>query len=372
MLIKKKELFFLAACFVWIAPIHLPNSFALLLRFLLLCGIFYTQYEKMNVVLTLSVLFAGLTLLSTVLFDWEMGNFLKTFSVMTAFVECVLCVSNPQNLKAMPKGLLKGFLIYFFIDAFFIFVLNGIGINANGQPLFFSGGKFNVCYMYMVLLVLIFLNYEQIKAWKKIALLIFGLFLAKVVDCNTGMLGILAFGATMFLPEFVKKGKRKYLWLGAMLLMHYLICIVQIQSTNPVIQYFITNILHRQVHLTGRVEIYNRIGEIMDGHWLLGHGYTSTRIVEVTKLANTQNGFLQIIYVGGIVLLVVFGILLLYLLYCLTKIENRRASNILFAALMGFLTIAIVEIPFSSVVFYIFIGIIYGYYCKEKGEKNVC
>ena len=156
-----------------------------------------------------------------------------------------------------------------------------------------------------------------------------------------------------------------------MLLIHYLIVFVQIQSTNPWLSYFITEVLNKQITLTGRVKIYNRFGEIMQNHWLFGYGYTSDRIIEVTKLANTQNGFLQVIYVGGLVSFAVFMIMMFYIIAQIIKIKNKKEQNILFSALMAFFAIAVIEIPFHSVLFYMLLAIIYVYSCREKGVKDV-
>lgn len=371
MTINKKELFFIFACFIWITPFFLPKRYAVLLKCALVLLVVLTQKIQKNTLLSLSIIYTGVIILSTTLFDWGAWNLINTLSILSALLGCVVCASNPTGVKAMPEGILKGFLIYFLIDSFFIFVTNGVGTNAVGQPVYFSGGKFNVCYMYLLLTVLIFLKYKKIKLSHQLCLILFGMILALRVDCSTGLLAMIAFGGISLLPNWLKSGKKKYLWLLGTLWIHYLIVFVQIQSTNPLLRYIITEVLHRQVHLTGRVDIYNNFDKIMEGHWLLGYGYTSDRIVEITGLANTQNGFLQAIYIGGIVLFLIFMILLIYMLHRISKIEKVREQNILFSALMAFLIIAIVEIPFTSVVFYLLLSIIYVYSCRGKGDANV-
>lgn len=369
--INKKELYFLCACFIWITPFYLPTAIAVLLRCGLIALVMTTQKIKFNPMLGLTLVYVIMTIVSTFVFDYGMTNLLKTVSVMSVFVSCILCASNPSNNKAMSNGMLKGMLLYFLIDAYFIFVQKGIGMNDNAQPLYFSGGKFDVCYLYLFLMILVFLKCKRMKKYQQLLMVLFGMFMSFYVDCTTGVLGIFAFCAVMFLPEKFKAGKIKYWWIGGMLLIHYLIVFVQIQSTNPWLSYFITEVLNKQITLTGRVKIYNRFGEIMQNHWLFGYGYTSDRIIEVTKLANTQNGFLQVIYVGGLVSFAVFMIMMFYIIAQIIKIKNKKEQNILFSALMAFFSIAVIEIPFHSVLFYMLLAIIYVYSCREKGVKDV-
>lgn len=371
MTINKRELLFLGACFIWIPPFYLPTALAVVVRCALIAAVFFTQEIKKNPLLIMTIVYIGLILGSTFVFDYGMSNLIRTIAPMSVLLGCVICASNPSNGKALVNGLRKGLLLYFVIDLYFIFVANGIGINGDGQPVFFSGGKFNVCYMYLLMSMLLFLKHKYLKVYHQFFIIVFGMFMAKYVDCSTGLLGIMAFYGVMLLPSWMKKGKRIYVWLAGMIYVHYLIVFVQIQSTSRLLTYIVTDLLHKQIHLTGRTRIYNKFGEIMEGHWLFGHGYTSDKIVEATKLANTQNGFLQAIYNGGIVAFVLFMLILIYIFYRINQIEAERERNILFSAMIAFLVIAIVEIPFTSVVFYFLMSIIYVYSWKGKGEKHV-
>lgn len=371
MKVNTQKIFFVMMCFACIASIHLPNSFKLLFRLLLLAYVIFTQNVHLNPYLIFTVLYSAVILISTATFDGSVLNLLKTFSMMAATVICAVCVSNPINKRKMSDGVFIGISLYFIIDAYFIFAKSGLKLNGNEQPLFFSGGKFSVCYIYLLLMILFFTKYQDLKSIYKILIVGIGIFLAQAVDCNTGLLGILAFAIILLLPEKIKKGNWKYIWFFGAFLIHYLIVIVQIQSKNTLIQYVITNILHRSTHLTGRTAIYDQIPEIMEKHWILGYGYTSERIQEVTGLANTQNGFLQILYTGGIVALVIYCGILIYMIHCLTKMKNIKASNVLFAGLIAYLVIAIVEIPFNSIVFQLLLCTIYFFSRREKGENNV-
>ena len=228
-----------------------------------------------------------------------------------------------------------------------------------------------MCYMYLLMMTLVFLKYKGMKKMYQLLMTVFGMFLSLYVDCSTGLLAIVAFFGVFILPDWLKARKMKYIWIVGSVWVHYLIVFVQIQNTNPIIRYIITEILHKKVHLTGRINIYNNFDKIMEDHWLLGYGYTSNHIVEVTKLANTQNGFLQAIYIGGMLLLVIFVFLLFYMVFRISKIKDKREQNILFSALIAFLVIAIVEIPFTAVVFYLLLSMIYVYSCRGKEGYNV-
>ena len=80
------------------------------------------------------------------------------------------------------------------------------------------------------------------------------------------------------------------------------------------------------------------------------------------------------IYVVLGVLVVAFAIFMMMIFYMIAqiiKMQNKREQNILFSALMAFFAIAVIEIPFHSVLFYMLLAIIYVYSCREKGVKNV-
>lgn len=145
-------------------------------------------------------------------------------------------------------------------------------------------------------------------------------------------------------------------------MLNYLIVFVQIQLTSPLIRSFIEDVLHRRADLTGRMGVYNNVSGFMEGHWLLGYGYTSDHILEYTSshwlggIVNTQNGFLQIIYTVGLVGLVLYCALLFMLLKKIEKINTVEQKIVLLAAFVGFFVIAIVEIPLTSGVFNIIIG----------------
>lgn len=68
---------------------------------------------------------------------------------------------------------------------------------------------------------------------------------------------------------------------------------------NPMIQYFVVNVLHRSGMMTGRVEIYNTFLKIMRTDIWLGAGYDNTIVMQNTTLLVSG----RLIYRKGIELL---------------------------------------------------------------------
>lgn len=363
----------------WIGPIGFSHEMILVMRLITLLFALNgcRKYQVMKSgFFWVTCIYSAMMLVSVFLFDRTLNHLLKTFSYTLVPVTIYLFTTHRDIRERFSDAMLLGTVGFFSIDAFLaFFTAGGTGLNPEGQPLYFVGGKFQICYIYILLMLLCFLKFRQ-RRRMKILLTLFGLFTAFYVDCNTGAIGILITGMMMFLPERLFEGKKIYWWFFGAILINYLVVFVQVQLTNPLIGALIEKVLHRNLTLTGRMNIYNNVADIMRGHWLLGYGYTSDYILEymsghwMGEITNMQNGFLQILYTSGIIGLLLYFVTLLILLKKLTEIGNMEDQLAVLAVFIAFFVIAIVEIPLSSGAFHIVTGLVLILSGTEDAEES--
>ena len=139
---------------------------------------------------------------------------------------------------------------------------------------------------------------------------------------------------------------------------------------NPMIQYFVVNVLHRSSVMTGRVEIYNAFLKIMRTDIWLGAGYDNAIIMQNTTLGylNAQNGILDVITQTGLIGLIPF----VYTIYAFlnvgygyfNNIENQLAAIFL----IGFFFCSFGEISFNSYFFFL-LALVSGDLSKVVGKR---
>lgn len=84
--------------------------------------------------------------------------------------------------------------------------------------------------------------------------------------------------------------------------------------------WIIVDILKKDITMTGRTTIWKRAVEVIREHWIFGYGLPvgtsmSDRLQDVAAVTTTQNGFLDVAYVGGICL----SIVLVLIFLCVSK-----------------------------------------------------
>lgn len=349
-----------------------------IMAILLTKNIHFLELKKSNAVIWFGIMYAVSVLFSTVLKNptWKpIMNGLSSVSVMLG-----MFIYYRDALERKMMSIIDGTFYYLTVftvmDAFIaFFTANGLYQNEMGQPIFFTGGKFEVCYCYITWIVvsLVKKHLENYKVhWMEyVFMAAWGMLLTAKVDCATGLLCIAAcIGVCMF-PYFSKILSNVKFLVIIFALLNYLIIIYRAQERMEILRYFITNILHRAIHITGRFDIYSKFGDMMKGNWLLGYGYSTDIVYQFTKLANAQNAFLQIVTVCGLVGLVLYMIFLLLALFPLKKVQSTFLKRILAAGMIAFLISAIVEIPFGP-YFYIILTCVYGIRnIENKEEKNM-
>lgn len=379
MRISFKMLFLLVACVGWVPPYYMPNWVTFIFRALtfayLLKG-FRLKKAMKDPLFGLILAYTVMQIVSELMNYTNIQNFLTSVGFFLVLPSIYLVGHAPKFGKYYLQAITIVITLYFLLDAIFVFFTSGLGVNVNNQPLYFSGGKFQACYVYLIMMML-FLLERNVHIAVKTALMLFGVILAAKVDCMTGMLAIVFFGMTQYIPGKFYSKKKIYIWLTALLVVNYMIVFVQVQTANPTFRMIITSILHRDMNLTGRIRIYNNFTDIMREHWWFGYGYCSDYIAEYTGrggldiIANTQNGFLQTIYTSGLIGLILFMLILFQMFKRFLMVDDNGKKIVLLGAITSFLIVAIVEIPFSSSIFYLVLGAILVCASGTKTQRGI-
>lgn len=114
--------------------------------------------------------------------------------------------------------------------------------------------------------------------------------------------------------------------------------------------FFIEDVLHKSLTLTGRTVIWERTIDLIAKQPLFGYGKEAYEFRAVKHGffpdnpagLHCHNRFLETMYMGGIVLTAIYGIILFYAAFCLQKIKHTKTAKILafglFIYMVGMLT----------------------------------
>lgn len=220
----------------------------------------------------------------------------------------------------------------------------------------FLRGKFPTAYIlifYLMFFCMVWNGKRYLpKNWKKPLFVIQAIGcigICEMVQTSTGVLAILIFSILILFGKrvfrfiknpFVMVG----LIIGSMLLPLGLNVILKL----PLIQKIIVEILHEDLSLTGRMELYTLLYPLIlkAGLWGGGFGSYVAATLKYHGWYNAQNGLAEIIltygFIGGITFLTL-------VFHSIAKATNKNI--IVYLTIFVFIVIAIVEVPFNRVFF---------------------
>lgn len=169
------------------------------------------------------------------------------------------------------------------------------------------GNKFVVSYFIMFALALFLQNSKLkrqtcVRLLQPITIFIIAVSFCEIIDCSTGILGCIVVFVLYYVWE--KCGsilKRRSVVLTVVIVGGMFPFFASWLVSIPVIQSFIVNVLHGDVSLTGRIDIYAVLIGIMKERLFLGYGYGTDIVQRILTVGNPQNGLLQIITVSGLI-----------------------------------------------------------------------
>lgn len=275
----------------------------LLIIFYALSGIH--KVKKSDWLFFLSILVMGGLIAISSYSGKVVGYYLRA-SIYYAIFTSVMCLFliQARHLQEL-KGVLFGGKIYLIViltlTDILMVILPSEFYNISGRDIgtTFLGNKFNVAYAHLMLLFLsIFLEERPHVRNKKVviyAIIVAGI--CKFCDCTTAMLGCCVVVLLYSMPKKIKEflSRPTVVILLFFLCAFLLIVFDGILMLKPV-QYMITEVLHRDATLTGRMQIYPYLLRLISDKPWLGYGY-GTDIVQHVSIwyANAQNGLLDFV-----------------------------------------------------------------------------
>lgn len=337
-----------------------------------------TSHQEIIVIFLLSFFLCG-ALYSTyqARFDyfqmdsWQAGIY-YVLRILSFFV-LVYYVVKMGNGTELARNFYVIALIYCLVNDILLIPRMAVLRGTQGYLL---GNKFDVSYMHLKALFLyIFQNELTTYGSKNTKLLVlYTLIISWMVDCITGIMGVLFFCLFYFaLPK--KLIKKPVLWIAISVMSFISVFNYNYIVGTKIYQNFFLGSLDRGVTLTGRINIYKKLPSIMSGHWLWGYGPNSSFDVihNYLNMPNTQNGFWDIILQVGAISFLFLALLIIYSIYRVDK-KNQDFLIALIAMLDTYSVLAIFEITVS----FSFIGCailiaIYSSLQKNKGkEQDIC
>lgn len=381
--IKKMNILLLL---LWVAifPIYLPiDELSYIYQMIVAAIIFVFTIYDLKLIPNLSVLLYPVTICISCLVNKNeilIINCLKGFSYALLCIDCFLLVykyiqkKGTKELFITMLGISKFYFIVNLIWTIFLIITNKLS-DAIQNGYLMLGGKFTSSYMLIFFLMFYYINLSdrftdkvrKRNKFKFIILSILCIVLCALYQTATGIVAIVLFSLiTLFGKNILKIFNHPFaVILFVVLSMVAIFLLSSILNINFV-KYIIVHVLHEDLTLTGRLELYKLLLPLLKKASYFGFGFGS---YVTTRLGyhgwyDSQNGLAEIILTYGYVGCVSFLILIFT---CIKKSKIYFES--LNAALLIFIIIAIVEIPFNSK--FIFLLAILMFSKKDIGNQNI-
>lgn len=322
---------------------YLSSSFYTILQYIFLLPIIFFCLKNVNLVLKANTAVIGILLGSLLLSVGIVGssyvNRVEAYNfrgaIYYAFLIFVMSfyliiVAKKKQLKLLLNAGKIYLIIVLVANDFLMFVFPEQFYNIHGRDIgtCLIGNKFVVAYAHMALLfILMIFNKSRNK------IIIYGLItvvMCQYVDCMTTVLGTIILLILYFIPKHVK-----YLLFSPILFSPILFsisffvsaCLLilfqSILNFGP-IRFLIVDILHRDLTLTGRMEIYYYTFNLISSHSMFGYGH-GTNIIEKKSIwyANAQNAFWDFTINYGFVTSILLFLYLLSIIFIANKIRKK-------------------------------------------------
>ena len=244
--------------------------------------------------------------------------------------------------------------------------LNSIG----GLKQYFVGNKFSTSYILLLFDIIYAIRYNvPLKnKFKFFLLIIVTIVICAYVECSTAVVAsiclFLIFIKNIKIKNFLmKKNVLTFTFIFSFLILS----VITIILGNKYVSFLVKDVLGENLTLTGRIQIYEKLPEIIEKEKVFGYGYSNEAVSEVVGYGNAQNAFYEILVSYGIV-----GALNLFILF--RKAFNTKKVNYKYFPLYIFiymiLICGIVEISFNN-LFYFVLFYVYAINQKDSDEMKI-
>lgn len=321
-----KNLFVGLLLFFGVVNIEFLNSriYTLILYLCLLVVLFFVFRNRTSIPKTKYDVLAAVAIIGIGIFTSAFINRVELFYIRAAAYYGVYLVAVFAFLTIMAQcedleaffRVAKGYLlVLLLINDILMLAIPGVFYNIHERDIgtCLLGNKFSVAYAHLlyVFLTCYLEKNTKIRILKTLAMTGFMTAVFTYIDCVTAMLGVWFFAFLIVFHVGIRKilVKRSVFFAFFALAALLLVILPQIISLAPV-KWIIVNVLHRDPTLTGRLEAFSYIFELVPSHLWLGYGY-GTSIVKIssTWYANVQNAFWDFIIRYGLVTMLVLSFL---------------------------------------------------------------
>lgn len=270
-----------------------------------------------------------------------------------------------KGFKELCSHLLILSGIFFYIN--FIQILMASYSNTINDRIFyetfFSGGKFAVAYQCIIyIMLLLYWLEDKIRKNSIISLahifinVIFAFYICWTIECSTGIVALAILIIMVFMPEKIWEIlKNRKVIFAVLILMGSMVSLIGVILSFGVVQDILINVLHENISLTGRTELYALLIPKLIEAGVFGNGFGSyaTSTLGYHGWYNAQNGLAEIVLTYGYFGVIAFCVLVYSCLY-----DRKKIDIPIFAACYAFLFISAVEIPYGP-IFILLLSLIY-------------
>lgn len=282
-------------------------------------------------------------------------------------------------VKPHPKALLCGLL--FATAGMSVPNIISIALFPYGiyEPSVYFYGNRNIAYQLSFISILCALLLSLRFGKKFLPLSIIGILIAitQIVLAHSATTYIasvfLCIGLLLACSKIGRKAFNGLTVLGGTLLLFLLIICFHIQNY---MEPLITGVLGKHLDLSGRTDVWDLTFELLrNDHIWLGYGINGNErlVIDGIHFNHAHNMYLDICFMGGILALAIFLLLITKTAKCLYRNRNSTYAAVLTAMLGAYLIVGLSE-PMTRVSFFIMLSLCYylpAQYCENKSDTQI-
>lgn len=248
--------------------------------------------------------------------------------------------------------------VFFVLNILSIFSIFFAGADRNlANYRYFLGDKFITSYALVLSMTLFCYDKcikkninKKINNVKVFCLWAFTILICYMLHCNTGLIVATLTSILLFTPLKLKYILCRKFVIGISILVFGFVLIIYSDILNNFfIKSIIVDIFHRNIGLTGRMNIYRHLPKIIAKKPLLGYGYLNDAVSRTVGAGNTQNGLLEIVVSYGTI-----GAIIFFLNTCFSIGSKKKIYSywVFFSMCYALIVVSIIEVTYTSTIFY--------------------
>lgn len=382
--IRAKELLFfvLAVLLMQIPALDYINPTLGLLNDILRCIgasvvlFFFFRRRKisLSIITGMILLMMGELLVSTVLHRGDLKDwFVAAASVISFGMLFEMTLSKSiRYIKAMMVVM----EILTYLHLLLILLFPGGLYAYNGHHEFWLFGQKNLALPYLLIAYVTAFCYGYAGGSKirEYGIYVSGIVSSILVHSSTSTVGLILL-VVLFL--FIKSGiKFNAYWLLGINLAFYLLIVV-FRMQIPILKYFVENVLHKTVTLTGRDAIWDMALFYIRKQPLLGYGFQGNNLNEFSAFGSrwnlyAHNQILQELFDGGIIQLLLYVILILIICRRLNKHRKGMFVQCMIVTLFALNVMFIAEGYRAKILYLVYYFAYYAQNMESLIESSRC